>query len=385
MLVHVKQIHILLFLPAISVAQSLTEAIAGYPPLSDFNSLLRQTPNLAPLLTSPSQGNSSQNYTVLVPSNKAFDDYRAKYGADITGLPVPDLQAIIKYHILEQALPSAELLTAPPPRLVVPTELTAEQYNNRSAGADIQTAVKNENANGQVVIFKVQSQKGGSKRQNKDISVSSGLYDSSKITILDGTWSHGIFQMIDSFLTLPRQCTTTMRTGNLTALERALNRTQLASTLDHLANVTCIGPTNSAFSQAGDPDKTADSGDLVKALTFHTLTQPVYTNFLKDGQEFRTVSNATVRVTVNATGIWFNDAKLVTENVLTNNGVIQVVDKVSLVKANHPSIITFSTLMYGYQGNVTAPDIFNNPERVVADGIEKCFPITYVIRSITEF
>jgi uncharacterized surface protein with fasciclin (FAS1) repeats len=102
----------------------------------------------------------------------------------------------------------------------------------------------------------------------------------------------------------------------LTALNRALDRADLSSTLDHLRNITCIAPTDEAFRNAGSPDASATADELTSALTYHTLTEPLYTNFLQDGQEFTSVSNVTVRVTVNTTGIWFNDAKLITTNVL---------------------------------------------------------------------
>ena len=111
-------------------------------------------------------------------------------------------------------------------------------------------------------------------------------------------------------------CTITIQNRNLTALTRALDRAALSPTLDHLRNITCIGPTDEAFVKAGSPDVKANKDDLTSALTYHTLTQPVYTNFLQDGHMFTSVSNATIRVTVNSTGIWFNDAKLIATNVL---------------------------------------------------------------------
>jgi uncharacterized surface protein with fasciclin (FAS1) repeats len=111
-------------------------------------------------------------------------------------------------------------------------------------------------------------------------------------------------------------CTYTIQNRNLTALTRALDRAGLSSTLDHLRNITCIAPIDDAFRKAGSPDASATADELASALTYHTLTEPVYTNFLQDGQQFTSVSNVTVKVTVNSTGIWFNDAKLIATNVL---------------------------------------------------------------------
>ncbi|EER39130.1 conserved hypothetical protein [Histoplasma capsulatum H143] len=302
--------------------------LSGYPALSQFRSLLLNKPNIARLLTGASD--NSQRLTFLVPSDDAFVAYRATNGdLEIADIPDLELEAIMRYHILSRSLPAAQLLSAPPNRLVIPTDLMEEKYNNRSAGPALDAQNDTgENNDGQVVIMSPQSAGSSRKRQQEEVDVLSGLHESVTVTLLDGKWDGGLFHMVDGLLTLPRVCTETIESEDLTSLSLALRRTSLGPVLDTLRNVTCIGPTDDAFEQAGNPDENAESGDLTKALTFHTLTEPVYTNFLTDGQIFTTVSNDTILVTVNATGIFFNDAKLVKKNVLTNNGVIQVVDRV---------------------------------------------------------
>ncbi|EEH17641.1 hypothetical protein PABG_00204 [Paracoccidioides brasiliensis Pb03] len=321
----------LIFIPLLfsttALAESLVEALNGYPSLSRFQSLLQDKPALAPLL---SKGSPGSVVTFLVPNDAAFAAFRAANGgSDISDLPNSELERILEYHILSRNLPSVKLLNPPPQSLVVPTQLTGEEYNNRSAGDALQMVEGGgkQSSSGQVVVLNVGPQS-LQKRQQEEIDVLSGLYKSVKMTLIDGMWDGGLFHMVDGLLTLPRVCTKTIESQNLTALTRALVRTKIGPILDTLRNVTCIGPTDTAFEQADSPDKVAEPGDLAKALTFHTLTEPVYTNFLSDGQMFTTVSNDTIRVTVNDTGIYFNDAKLIRRNVITNNGVIQVVDKV---------------------------------------------------------
>ncbi|PGH03021.1 hypothetical protein GX51_04339 [Blastomyces parvus] len=347
---HILFLPLILF-PAISHAESLAEALSGYPALSQFRSLLQTKPNIARLLTGYS-ATSSQKFTFLVPGDDAFAAYRtANGGSEIADIQNSELEAILRYHVLSRSLPTAQVLTAPPGRLVIPTELIEEKYNNRSAGPALE--LENEtgdNNDGQVVIMSLQSAAGTRKRQQEELDVLSGLHRTVKMTLLDGEWDGGLFHMVDGLLTLPKVCTETIENQDLTSLTRALKRASLGPVLDTLRNVTCIGPTDDAFEQAGSPDEKADPRDLIKALTFHTLTEPVYTNFLVDGQTFTTVSNDTIQVTINVTGIFFNDARLIKQNVLalrqlisqinhiltpsllpnsrTNNGVIQVVDKV---------------------------------------------------------
>jgi hypothetical protein len=65
-----------------------------------------------------------------------------------------------------------------------------------------------------------------------------------------------------------------------------------------------------------------------KEPQFHTLNQPVYSSFLQDGDEFETLSNETVRVSILNGDIYFNDALVLKPNVLTNNGLMYEIDRV---------------------------------------------------------
>jgi uncharacterized surface protein with fasciclin (FAS1) repeats len=86
--------------------------------------------------------------------------------------------------------------------------------------------------------------------------------------------------------------------------------------LDHAKNVTCLAPQNAAFASAGSPETNLPVDQLSGALLYHTLPEPLYTNFLYDGQEITSLANLTVRITINGSGIFFNDARVVGENVL---------------------------------------------------------------------
>lgn len=115
---------------------------------------------------------------------------------------------------------------------------------------------------------------------------------------------------------MPQVCTETIKDRGLTSLSASLNRTRLADVLDHLSNVTCLGPNDQAFIDAGMPDTKLNESDLAGALLFHTIPQPLYSNFLQSGQTFTTANNATVRVSFVDGDIFFNDAKVIEANVL---------------------------------------------------------------------
>jgi uncharacterized surface protein with fasciclin (FAS1) repeats len=121
----------------------------------------------------------------------------------------------------------------------------------------------------------------------------------------------------NSILIPPAPCSNTIRpVEQLTALDAALNRTGLYPTLDHAPNVTCLAPNTKAFADAGNPQDQLTQEALANALLFHTLPQPLYSSFLVDGQTIMSLANLTVKITINSTGTFFNDARVLEQNVL---------------------------------------------------------------------
>lgn len=56
----------------------------------------------------------------------------------------------------------------------------------------------------------------------------------------------------------------------------------------------------------------------------HTLDEVTYSNYLRDGQVIGTLNNTKVRVSIRGEDIFFNNAKVIEANVLTNNGLIHM-------------------------------------------------------------
>lgn len=107
-------------------------------------------------------------------------------------------------------------------------------------------------------------------------------------------------------------------------MDTALNRTQLWSTLDFTPNVTCLAPSTEAFKKAGDPQDSLSKEDLTGALLAHTLKEVTYSNYLEDGQILETYNGTRVRISIKDDEIYFNNAKVIEANVLTNNGLLHV-------------------------------------------------------------
>ena len=103
---------------------------------------------------------------------------------------------------------------------------------------------------------------------------------------------------------------------SLVGLDNALYRANLWDALDHAPNVTCLAPDSKAFLKAGSPELNLPPAELANALLFHTLPMPLYSDFLDNVTVMKSLSNDTVVVRLKEDGIYFNDAKVIAQNVL---------------------------------------------------------------------
>lgn len=309
-------------------AQSLYDAISKIPELSNFTEFYNNNQAVASVLF-----NNQANYpiTFLAPSNKAFADYQARTGTPLADVPAEKLLELVQYHTLVSNLSLGGSGDAGASGLTVPTFLTNTEFNNRSVGVSMASKFGGTaRASGQVVFIR-SAESGGSKKRfvlsrqegGAQSSIRSGLSSNVNLTVVNdeqGLWVGGRFHIVDGLLTPPTLCKTTIREATLTNLDRALNRTGLWDALDTSKNVTCLGPNDKAFADAGSPDSKLNQTALSNAILFHTLPEVAYSDYLENGQEFKSLQNGTVRVKIEGTGkdrkIWFNNAKVVDANVL---------------------------------------------------------------------
>jgi uncharacterized surface protein with fasciclin (FAS1) repeats len=188
-----------LLLVHLAKAEIFLDAISNIADLSDFHALLQAKPDLAPLLTNPNT--TAENLTVLASSNAAFDNYHSRFGTYITDLPFDQLQALLQYQILTGIHTLSELQQTP----VIPSQLTGAEYNNRSAGAALQSNLQSSGSvDGQVVIIQKNGIDPSRNLARQDtaggLQVKSALYNWVNMTVVDGTWDHGVFQIINGYV-----------------------------------------------------------------------------------------------------------------------------------------------------------------------------------------
>ena len=84
----------------------------------------------------------------------------------------------------------------------------------------------------------------------------------------------------------------------------------------------------------------------------HTVGVPLYTPYLVDGMVVPSLGTMNITITLRGGDIYFNDAKVVQPNVLTNNGLIHVLDK---VMSDRVIDSAQSTTTAGGSGSSTTP------------------------------
>ena len=125
--------------------------------------------------------------------------------------------------------------------------------------------------------------------------------------------------------------------GSFTTLVAAVQEAGLVETLSGEGPFTVFAPTDEAFEAAlADLGITAEElladptlGDI---LTYHVVAGEFLAADVVglDGTDVETVNGATVAVSVDGENVMVNDANVVTTDVMADNGVIHVIDKVLL-------------------------------------------------------
>ncbi|EON99880.1 putative beta-ig-h3 fasciclin protein [Phaeoacremonium minimum UCRPA7] len=269
------------------IGADLGTTIAKYPELSQFGKVLNDNPSL----TSVFPANTTHGITLLVPNNDAFEKLYNETGVSIEGIGNKRLVSILKYHIMMANLTSQNFTDSR--GLTVPTLLREEQYNNRTAGPALVDKYGKDPAQGQVVYISkdpINPAKLRVRQNTSNVSLRGGLGSVASIEPVNAQWSLGYIQITDTSALYP--------------------------VLDHTPNVTCLAPSTGAFQDAGSPDQNLNQTELKNALLFHTLHEVAYTDYLVDGTRLESAAGLDVLVTIKGNDIYFNDAKVISPNVL---------------------------------------------------------------------
>ena len=293
-------------LTAADAASDLSATLSEYPRLSNLKALVDTLPGVVNSVIG-----DKQQITILAPSNAALAAYAtSNNGVELFNSSREILTNILSYHILASNIVSNNFSTSK--GLTAPSLLKGQLFNNRTAGPEFIQSF-GVDANGQV-IFAAPGLNAG------QYTLQAAQTENVNLTALDRRWARGTLQMVDTVLNLPKNCTSTMETQpSLKSLVASLKGTAVYDTIDTLANVTCLAPNDDAFVAAGgDPRKNGklNETEYQWLIQRHVINQPIYFDRLRDGMELKSLRNTTVKVSLKAGEIFFNNAKVVKSNVM---------------------------------------------------------------------
>lgn len=127
---------------------------------------------------------------------------------------------------------------------------------------------------------------------------------------------------------------TAVKAGSFKTLAKALKAADLITVLKGKGPFTVFAPTDAAFAKV--PKETLESllkpenkGKLVKVLTYHVVPGKVLSKDIKSGP-VKTVEGSSIELKLEEGKVEVNNAYVTKADIVTDNGVIHVIDAVLL-------------------------------------------------------
>ena len=163
-----------------------------------------------------------------------------------------------------------------------------------------------------------------------------------QVTVADIVTDNGVVHVIDAVLIAPEPFTVVDVIVNSEVhniLEAAVIEADLAGALSGEGPFTVFAPTDDAFAAlAAALDATAEDllalPGLADILLYHVVGAQVLSTDLADGTTATTLLGEDVEVSIDCEGsIFINDAQVTIADIITDNGVVHVIDAVLLPPA----------------------------------------------------
>lgn len=262
-----------------------TAAAAG-----DFNTLVTAVKAAGLVDTLKSAG----PFTVFAPTDEAFA--KLPKGTVESLLANPDkLRAILKYHVVPGRVVAADVVKLTSAKTVLGQTVAIDSTDGVRVGK-------------------------------------------ARVIKTDIETSNGVIHVIDTVL-LPKNdlIETARAAGSFTTLLAALDAAGLTDALRAEGPFTVFAPTDAAFAKlpAGTVDALLkDIPKLKSILTYHVVNGKVLAQDVVNLHEARTLQGQEVSIDA-SNGVRINDANVVQTDVMSDNGVIHVIDSVLLPPSGH--------------------------------------------------
>lgn len=141
-------------------------------------------------------------------------------------------------------------------------------------------------------------------------------------------FANGQIHIINRFLTVPLNVSSTAISLGLSSAAGALISTNLINTVDTTPDLTLFVPNNAAFRRVASAIQNATVEQLASVLQYHVHPGLIYSTNITGNASIAALSGGNLTITVSNGTVFVNNARVVRSDVLVANGVVHVIDAV---------------------------------------------------------
>jgi len=198
------------------------------------------------------------------------------------------------------------------------------------------------------------------------INTNGVFIDNAQVTVADVIADNGVVHVIDAVLLPPTPSNTiydiVSNSPDHTTLKVAVDACSLDGVLSGAGPYTLFAPTDAAFNLLPAGTVAAllnDIPQLTDILKHHVVADSVMSGMLTNGQVVTTLLGTDITVTVNANGVFIDNAQVIVADLVADNGVVHVIDAVLLPPAADCAGIVSGTALVDSCGTCHQAILYN--------------------------
>ncbi|KAI4858850.1 FAS1 domain-containing protein [Hypoxylon rubiginosum] len=263
---------------------------------------------------------SGQVQTVFAPSDSAPD--LASGNETLAERAISAAQAAAARYQSSGGITSLGIASRSHPGDVIPTNNQSPLLGGDSQRIVVDTRPVNETSPTKRWVSSYNLRRQANGTAPSQLRISTGLGKITNVIQGDIPYDGGIIHITDSYFTMPQSLSSTSKETGQTAFVEQLSQSNTTSKLDNTQSVTVFLPSNAAFASS---NSSTPSSQLVSD---HVVPGVSYLPDLQDGTILTTQRGETLAISVRSGRYYVNGGLITQANLVLENGVAHVVNKV---------------------------------------------------------
>jgi len=307
-----------LFAMVVRAENTVMDMIQNNPQLSSFNRYLNDPANvrLYNLLS-----NSDTQLTVFAPWDDAFDELNQLLMANArVTLTENQMRRALNFHVIpDQSISTRDLAEGFQQYSTLYDTRSSSRYDRRRI-RKMRYDIPQDLSNGLIIYGK-----------NWNFDIFRGLGAPARIVKADIHAQNGVIHIIDRVLVPPLSVRRTLELRGLTRVQETIRMANAADTFQSLPNVTILIPNNEAVRRFTASHPNINQESLRNILLTHVIPGYHFSMELSARSVWNLPTQSGEMLRVSSTpgrGLSIGDATITKANILTENAVLHVIDRV---------------------------------------------------------